>query len=45
MAKKLKPCSQCAELAAERDQFLSYRDLYEESKEKNAELEAALKRA
>ena len=43
--KTKKPCSLCPQLAQERDQLLSYQELYQKTKEQKAELQKALQRA
>ena len=45
MTKKLKPCLACAELARQRDQLLSYQELYEKTKQEKAALQTSLERA
>jgi hypothetical protein len=43
--KNKKTCFQCLELASERDQLVSYRELYEKTKQQKEELQADLERA
>jgi hypothetical protein len=45
MPKKLKSCTQCAKLAAERDQLISYRQLYEQANEQRIKLKERLEAA